>query len=144
MREKAPVRLTIGDLARRLDLPVSTLRYYERVGLLPAPARSRSGYRLYDEEAAARLAFVRSAQAIGFTIKDIRELLALDERSSCPDVRRLLERRLAEIDKKLEDLNRVRTTLREALEVCVKSGRGCALLSNLRRSRTRSKRSPAR
>ena len=79
-------RVTIGRLASTSGVPATTLRYYEREGLLAATDRSRSGYRLYDEAAVGRLSFIRSAQAVGFTLNDIRELLQLDQDSSCSEV----------------------------------------------------------
>ncbi len=127
---------TIGQVAKTLDVPISTLRYYERKGLLPPTDRSRSGYRMYDEAAVERLAFIRSAQAVGFTLEDIRELLRLDEDTSCKEVQGLLERRLAEVKTKLVDLNRVRAALSAALATCRESRRGCGVLTNLRRVRT--------
>lgn len=125
-------QMTIGQVAKTLDLRISTLRYYEREGLLAPPDRSASGYRLYDEAAVERLEFIRSAQAVGFTLEDIRELLRLDEESSCKDVQQLLNHRLAEVETKLADLNRVRTALSGALEQCRKSRRGCGVLMSLR------------
>ncbi len=132
-------RVTIGRAAETLGLPISTLRYYEREGLLTPTNRSRSGYRLYDEAAIQRLAFIRSAQAVGFTLEDIRELLRLDEDSSCKEVQELLERRLAEVKAKLVDLNRVQGALSGTLEQCRKSRRGCGVLTSLRRRRVRRK-----
>ncbi len=130
-------QMTIGRVAKTLDLPISTLRFYEREGLLTAPDRSKSGYRLYDESAVKRLAFIRSAQAVGFTLEDIRELLRLDEDSSCKKVQTLLSRRLAEVETKLADLNRVRTALSGALEQCRKSRRGCGVLMSLKHRKAR-------
>lgn len=127
--------MTIGRAADSLGLPISTLRYYEREGLFPPTDRSRSGYRLYDEAAIERLAFIRSAQAVGFTLEDIRELLQLDQDSSCKEVQQLLERRLAEVKAKLADLNRVQDALCDALGKCRKSRRGCGVLTTLRRRR---------
>ncbi len=128
-------QMTIGRAAETLGLPISTLRFYEREGLLAPTDRSRSGYRLYDDAAIERLAFIRSAPAVGFTLEDIRELLRLDEDSSCKEVQELLERRLAEVKAKLVDLNRVQGALSGALEKCRKSRRGCGVLTSLRRRR---------
>jgi DNA-binding transcriptional MerR regulator len=127
--------MTIGRFAKTLGLPISTLRFYEREGLLAPTERSTSGYRLYDEAAVDRLVFIRSAQAVGFTLVDIRELLRLDEISSCKEVQHLLERRLAEVKAKLADLNQVEGALSDALEKCRKSRRGCGVLTSLWRRR---------
>lgn len=129
--------MTIGQVAEALNLPVSTLRYYERKGLLAPPDRSGSGYRLYDETVLERLAFIRSAQAVGFTLQDIRELLRLDGDSSCKDVQKLLNSRLAEVERKLADLKRVRATLSSALEQCRRSRRGCSVLARLQHRRAK-------
>ena len=135
MKLNNETRMTIGRASETLGLPISTLRYYEREGLLAPTDRSRSGYRLYDEAAVERLAFIRSAQAVGFTLNDIRELLRLDKDSSCKEVQQLLGRRLAEVKEKLADLNRVQGALSSALEKCRKSRRGCGVLTSLRRRR---------
>jgi MerR family transcriptional regulator, mercuric resistance operon regulatory protein len=137
MKLNNATQMTIGQIAKTLDLPISTLRYYEREGLLASPDRSGSGYRLYDEAAVERLAFIRSAQAVGFTLEDIRELLRLDGDSSCKDVQTLLNRRLAEVETKLADLKRVRTALSGALEQCRKSRRGCGVLMGLKHRKAR-------
>ena len=131
--------LTIGRLASTSGVSATTLRYYEREGLLAPSDRSRSGYRLYDEAAIERLAFIRSAQTVGFTLEDIRELLRLDKDSSCKEVQELLERRLTEVKAKLADLNRIQGALSDALEKCRKSRRGCGVLTSLRRRRVRRK-----
>lgn len=137
MKLNNATQMTIGRVAKTLDLPISTLRYYEREGLLAPPERNGSGYRLYDEAAVERLAFIRSAQAVGFTLEDIRELLRLDVSSSCEDVQKLLNCRLAEVETKLADLNRVRTALSGALEQCRKSRRGCGVLMSLQHRKAR-------
>ncbi|MFQ5429198.1 MAG: heavy metal-responsive transcriptional regulator [Phycisphaerae bacterium] len=125
----------IGELARRTGTPTTTLRFYERAGLIRPARRSRAGYRLYDGQALERLQFIRAAQAVGFTLEDIRSLLDLDEDSPCKQVRALIKRRLAEIDRKLADLNRVRGTLADALTRCRRSRRGCAVVADLKRKR---------
>jgi MerR family transcriptional regulator, mercuric resistance operon regulatory protein len=137
MKLNNATQMTIGRVAKTLDLPISTLRYYERKGLLAPPDRSGSGYRLYDEAAVERVAFIRSAQAVGFTLEDIRELLRLDENSSCKEVQTLLSRRLVEVESKLADLKCVRNALSGALEQCRKSRRGCGVLIGLRRRKVR-------
>ncbi len=139
MKLNSETRMTIGRAAETLGLPISTLRYYEREGLVAPADRSRSGYRLYDESAIERLAFIRSAQAVGFTLEDIRELLRLDKDSSCREVQELLDRRLTEVKAKLADLNRIQGALSDALEKCRKSRRACGVLTSLRRRRVRRK-----
>ncbi len=123
--------MTIGRVAKTAGVPASTLRYYEREGLLEAPARTTAGYRMYDDQAVERLRFIRAAQAVGFTLDDIRKLLQLDSHESCGDVQKLLERRIGEVDRKMAELKYVRTALGKALKQCEKSDRDCPILISL-------------
>lgn len=130
--------MTIGEVARTAGVATPTLRYYEREGLLAPTARSRAGYRLYDAEAVDQLRFIRSAQAVGFTLDDIRVLGRLDVESgtSCKaEVRRLLEQRLAEINDKINDLRRVQRALGLALDRCQRSNGECKVLKDIRPAR---------
>ena len=127
--------LTIGQIARQVGVAASTLRYYERAGLLRPARRSAAGYRLYDQAAVEQLAFIRAAQAVGFTLDDIRTLLRLDEDSPCEQVQAMVRRRMAEIDERLACLQKVRATLAQALRRCQRSRRGCAVLADLKRAR---------
>lgn len=127
--------LTVGQAAHAAGVAATTLRYYEREGILAPTIRNGAGYRLYDARAVERLRFIRSAQAVGFNLDDIRTLLQLDEhkRMFCQaDVQRLLEQRLAEVDKKMEELKRVRKALGRALDRCRGSNGECAVLKELR------------
>jgi MerR family copper efflux transcriptional regulator len=103
----------IGELASRSGVPVKTIRYYEEIGVLAAPARTTSGYRSYDDTAVDHLAFVRAAQAVGLTLGEIRQIVALRERGQtpCTHVVDLLERRATEIDQRITDLQRLRGEL---------------------------------
>ena len=105
--------MQIGELASRSGVPVKTIRYYEEIGVLAAPARTPSGYRSYDETALDHLAFVRAAQAVGLTLGEIRQIVALRERGQtpCTHVVDLLERRATEIDQRITDLQRLRGEL---------------------------------
>ncbi|HKZ52465.1 MAG TPA: heavy metal-responsive transcriptional regulator [Candidatus Acidoferrales bacterium] len=107
----------IGELARAAGSTVQTIRYYERLGLLPSPARSASGYRLYTREALERLRFIRQAQAARFRLEEIKEILRLRYagRSPCDCVRKMLEQRLEEVERELADLARFRRVLRRVL-----------------------------
>ncbi len=108
-------RLTIGELARAGGVPTSTVRYYERAGLLRPTARSAANYRLYTDEDLQRLRFVRAAQATGFTLEDITHLL---RPSSCHRVQQLIEDRLGRVDARMKELRHVRRVLRQSLEQC--------------------------
>jgi MerR family mercuric resistance operon transcriptional regulator len=112
---------TIGELARRAHVPVSTIRYYERAGLLPPSARSGSNYRLYGNVALNRLVFIRAAQISGFRLEDIQVILSIPigEQGSCDKVQHLIEGRLNELEQRLKDLQHVRSVLRTSLHQCL-------------------------
>lgn len=128
---------TIGQLARQADVPTSTVRYYERRGLLTPDARSASNYRLYSDEALDRLRFVRSAQAAGFTLSDITALLRFrdDTTAPCQQVQSLIADRLDRVTEQLAYLSHVQTTLRRWHRACCRSERAglCAVLDGLDR-----------
>jgi len=112
--------LTIGELARAAGVPVSTVRYYERRGLLAARARSPGDYRLFTRVELERLRFIRAAQKSGFRLEDVRLLLALrdGEGDPCGDVRGVIETRVAAVREELAELERVRGVLERALSWC--------------------------
>ena len=106
---------TIGELARRAEVTRDTIRFYERVGLLPPPTRTRSGYRIFGGADVRRVRFVREAQSIGLTLDGIQELLSVSEMQTPEECRRVaqqLARRIDEIDEKIRELQ----TFRERLE----------------------------
>jgi MerR family mercuric resistance operon transcriptional regulator len=110
-----PAQLTIGALARAAGVPVSTVRFYEREGLLRPRARTGAGYRLYGEEELARLRFIRAAQATGFGLAEVAVLL---RPAPCARVQGLIEARLAAVEARLSDLAHVRRVLRAAQRTC--------------------------
>lgn len=121
-------RFTIGELARAAGVPTTTVRYYERIGLLEPEARSSGNYRLYSSGSLRRLRFVRAAHAVGFTLEDVRVLLGTGDEGppSCPEVQTLIGDRLEEIERRLDDLRHVRKVLRESLARCTATERdGC-------------------
>ncbi len=109
--------LRIGEVSRRSGVGVEALRFYERRGLLGRPARTESNYRVYDESVLERLDFIRRAQAVGFTLDEIGEILAesADGRSPCRHVRELARRKLEELDRRLAELRRHRADLARTL-----------------------------
>jgi MerR family transcriptional regulator, mercuric resistance operon regulatory protein len=109
--------LTIGRLARAAGVHVETIRYYQRRGLLATPRRPPGGVRRYPPEALARLRFIRRAQQLGFSLREVRELLALGA-GACDDTRRLAEHRLADIEARLADLGRMRSSLKKLISAC--------------------------
>ncbi len=110
----------IGMLAKRADVNVQTVRYYERIGLLPQPSRTQSGYRRYTEDDLARLHFIRHAAGLGFTLTETKELLALRARrgTSCKTVRIRAEEKLRTIDQKLTELRKLRTAVARLVHMC--------------------------
>lgn len=127
-------RLTIGQLAREVGLPTTTLRYYERTGLLAPEDRSQGNYRLYSEESLHRLKFIKAATAIGFTLDDTRALLdAPGNGGRCCDVQALIERRLADIECTLEAMQFVKGRLRGLLRDCRRTERAgrCVVVEEL-------------
>ena len=118
---------TIGQLAKAVKIPITTIRYYERIGLIEAENRSVGNYRLYDGMSLRRLKFIRAAQAIGFTLDNVRALLGEgDSTPCCGDVEQLIEDRLAEIDLRLKDLRQVQRVLKKSLAKCRSSDPHCA------------------
>jgi len=112
--------MKIGDLAQRAGVGIDTVRYYERQGLLPAPARQASGYRVYDESDVARLRFVRRAKALGFTLVEIRDLLALSGRreDDMGGLKAAATEKLADVENKLAELTRIREGLEALVASC--------------------------
>jgi DNA-binding transcriptional MerR regulator len=107
--------MRIGDLASRVGVNPKTVRYYEEIGVMPPPERRPSGHRLYGGEDLERMAFIRSAQRLGITLDEIREILALRERGSrpCAYVRDVLRREVADIEQRIADMARLRDDLVE-------------------------------
>jgi Hg(II)-responsive transcriptional regulator len=112
--------LRTGELARRAGVNVETLRFYERQGLLPAPPRRASGYRDYPAETVDLVRFIQRAQHLGFSLREIRELLALRQvpRATCGDVVVLAQRKIAQIGAKISDLRAMRSALAKLLKGC--------------------------
>jgi len=119
---------TSGKLATKAGVNKETLRYYERNGLLPKPARTESGYRLFSESDVRRIAFIKNAQALGFSLREIRELLAIvdGDLTDRNEVRELAEKKIEQIETQLSQLTHLRITLIELVDRCAKSGSTCA------------------
>ena len=105
--------LTRGKLAARSGCNIETIRYYERIGILPPPPRSEGGHRLYGQDLIKRLTFVRRSRELGFTIEEIRELLRLVDRSdyTCAQVKTLTQAHARDIQQKITDLNKLKSVL---------------------------------
>jgi DNA-binding transcriptional MerR regulator len=117
--------LKIGDVSKRSGVGVEALRFYEKGGLLDKPSRTYSGYRVYGEEVLDRLAFIKQAQALGFSLDEIRRVVEDARRgeSPCDEVREIVRRRLSELDERLRELRRYRDELRQTLEEWDEVGR---------------------
>jgi|SRR5215204_5439260 len=105
--------MRIGELTERSGVPSTALRYYEQTGLLPAPSRTSSGYRIYEADALPRLKFIRAAQAVGLSLADIREILRIRDSGSAPcgHVVALLEKRRAEVAARIRELRQLELDL---------------------------------
>jgi MerR family copper efflux transcriptional regulator len=112
--------VTIGTVARRAAVSIDTIRYYERARLLPPPRRRASGYRDYDPGVVERLRFIRRAKDLGFTLDEIRELLALstDRERGVKSVKRRAEARLDQVRQRIRELQRVQRGLQQLIDAC--------------------------
>lgn len=131
---------TIGQLAKAVDIPTSTLRYYERIGLLQPRNRSEGNYRLYDDGDLERLRFIRAAQATGLTLDDVATLLNLrvTANARCEDIQLVLEERLTDVKTRMKDLRHVERVLKSFLAKCRDSKRRghCAVIEELNAAST--------
>jgi Hg(II)-responsive transcriptional regulator len=126
--------LTIGKLAKQSGVGIDTVRFYERQGLLPEARRTEGGYRAYSAADVDRLRFIRRAKALGFTLGEIAELLRLNEaKGGRSAVKRLAERRHADLDQKLRELAAIRDALAKLVRRCSGSGpvEGCPIIEGV-------------
>lgn len=112
--------MTIGKVAKLAEIGIETIRFYEREGLLEEPVRTRSGYRLYSEDAVKRLRFIKKAKELGFTLKEILDLLSLkiDPKATKADVKNRVEAKIAGVQEKIETLKRIQRALKHLAESC--------------------------
>ena len=112
--------MKIGQAAGQAGVNIQTLRYYERRGLLPKPPRRASGYREFPDDAVRIVRFIKRAQELGFSLDEVEELLRLRRapRRDRDRIRKVAERRIVQIDQKIEELNRMRTALRQLAHAC--------------------------
>ena len=112
--------LTIGDLSKATNTKVETVRYYERIGLLPKPPRTAGNYRDYGEAELGRLSFIRRARDLGFSLDQVRALLGLsDDRScDCAGIDHIANEHLREVDRKIADLTALRRELKAVIDSC--------------------------
>jgi MerR family mercuric resistance operon transcriptional regulator len=124
--------LTIGKLAQLAEVNVETIRYYERIGLLNRPVKPFGGFRTYPSESARRIRFIKRAQQLGFSLKEVSELLLLGE-GQCDRVRILAEQKRERIASRINDLTAMRAVLDELIECCLneRSTQHCSLIDSL-------------
>jgi len=133
-----PALLAIGALSQRTGVNIETIRYYERIKMLPAPPRTASGRRVYGPVATRTLSFIRRSRELGFTLNEIRALLALSAeggQDACAEVRELAASHLVEVRAKIADLRAMQRVLADAVRRCdTGEAPGCPLIDTLSRS----------
>jgi len=125
--------MKIGQLADAAGVHVETIRYYQQIGLVPRPPRSRGAVRRYGDEALQRLRFVKRAQALGFSLDEVKVLLELSVGEHCAETRTLAKRKLGLVEAKMGDLRAMQGALRKLVRACGsgRGGRGCPIIENL-------------
>ncbi|NCS82044.1 MAG: Hg(II)-responsive transcriptional regulator [Ignavibacteria bacterium CG_4_8_14_3_um_filter_37_9] len=126
----------VGQIAEEVGINVETIRYYEKLKLLPKPKRRESRYRIYDETDLKRLSFIKRAKELGFTLKEIKELfgLKIDSDARCGDVKHLTEHKLKDVDNRISDLKKIRHVLVKLITQCVNeevSSDECPILESI-------------
>jgi len=127
--------MKIGEVAKAAGVGIDAVRFYERIGLLPEPARRPSGYREYSSDVVLDLRFIKRAKELGFSLKEISELLAIahEPAATAGDIQRLAEEKLADLEDKIRFLRRMKRSLQRATERCPGSGptSDCSILKSL-------------
>jgi len=127
--------LTIGKLAKAAGIGIETVRFYERQGLVAPPPRTESNYRVYPGEEVARLKFIKRAKALGFTLKEIKDLLALshDPQTTRADIKKRTLTKIEDVDRKIRDLTCIKKALEQLAAECDGQGplEGCPILEAL-------------
>jgi len=131
MNTKHTGNLTIGKLAKEAGVGIETVRFYEKKGLLKRPLKTLSGFRKYSSDDAKRIRFIKRAQELGFTLREIKDILELNARprSTCSDVKLKADEKIKEIEEKIKDLHRMKKSLNEISDAC---GDGKQALSECR------------
>ncbi len=133
--------LTIGQLAKEAGTHVETIRYYERKGLIAEPPRRESGYREFPPKYVERIRFIKRAQALGFTLKEISGLLVLADGNlnpACKDIRTFAEEKVKDIEVRIHDLEKIKKVLHDLIRQCLsnKKPSGCPIIESLSHSIT--------
>ncbi len=129
--------MTIGKLAQKAGVRVDTIRFYEKIGLIETPMRTQSGYRMYSESDVRRIRFIRKAKELGFTLREIKELLELKMApgTTCAHIRRRAQVKIEDIEVKIEALQKLKRALEKLIETCHGIGpvSDCPILDMLER-----------
>lgn len=119
------VGTTIGRLAEAAEVNVETIRYYQRIGLLPLPDRDYGSIRRYAAADLKRVRFIKRAQALGFSLEEVALLLELSDGKHCAETKKLAEKKITMVKKKIDDLAAIQKSLRGLVTQCAKGSRGC-------------------
>lgn len=133
MPQQKPQDMKIGALAKQTGVHVETIRYYQRLGLMPRPARAHGSVRRYGPEAADRLRFIKRAQGLGFALDEVRLLLDLSVGEHCTETRTFAEQKKRLVDNKISNLRRIQAALAKLIGACRtgRQGRGCPIIESL-------------
>src|SRR6266404_2596184 len=133
MAQKSAPEIKIGRLGERTGVHIETIRYYQRIGLLPLPKRGLGSVRRYGQDAVDRLRFIKRAQALGFSLEEVKLLLGLAIGEHCAETRTLARQKLGLVEKKISDLQRIQHALSKLVRACGsgKSGRGCPIIETV-------------
>lgn len=133
MAPKAEADIKIGRLAERTGVHLETIRYYQRLGLMPTPERGYGSVRRYGEDAVRRLRFIKRAQGLGFSLDEVKLLLELSVGEHCAETRSFAEQKRRLVEKKIADLRGIQAALDKLIRACGtgKKGRGCPIIENL-------------
>jgi Hg(II)-responsive transcriptional regulator len=114
-------QLKVGEIAKKIGVNVETLRFYEKIKIMPQPKRMESRYRIYDELDLKRLLFIKRAKELGFTLKEIKELLniKIESTATCGDVKHLAEHKLTDIEERIKDLKSIKNVIVKLVNQCV-------------------------
>ena len=133
MTRKGKLGIKIGDLADQAGVHHETIRYYQRLGLMPTPRREYGTIRRYGEDAASRLRFIKRAQGLGFSLDEVKLLLELSSGEHCAETRTVAEQKRRLIEQKIADLHGMQAALETLIRCCRtgKKGKGCPIIESL-------------
>ena len=127
------IGITIGRLAEASGVHVETIRYYQGLGLMPTPGRQRNSVRRYGEDSVRRLRFIKRAQALGFSLEEVKLLLALSQGEHCAETRNFAQQKKQLVGTKIADLRRIEAALDKLIRACGsgRTGHGCPIIESL-------------